>query len=279
MLTPNDVRAGDMINTADGTTFIVKDNKKGIRRQVQDLQTKDTGVAYVFDWYCRLSSKGGRTVLGTVGVHDTERITLPAKYREAADVIGRTIDVTCLPGPTPEPVKLGSLRHAWKGAIEIEAVDTDVSYQFPTDGAIMFDGGRLTKRDTARLLRRRQDRQCTLKSARDIWQANIDAATIDVIETDVPASKTWGANRPLQGMIVAGKVCADGTTFIVKDNKKGIRRRVQDLLIYVDASKYVLACKVGKVQRWKAAGKAAGMVGYNKAGKATVVIMPVVLNR
>jgi ABC-type polysaccharide/polyol phosphate transport system ATPase subunit len=36
---------------------------------------------------------------------------------------------------------------------------------------------------------------------------------------------------------------------------------------------------VGKVQRWKAAGKAAGMVGYNKAGKATVVIMPVVLNR
>lgn len=268
MLTPNDVRKGDMINTTDGTTFIVADNRKGIRREVIEQATKDRGIAYVFDWYCRLSPGTDCDPYPSTW-SGSERITLPPKYLESAEVIGRTIDVQAPPVVKPVPPVLGSLRDSWKGAIAVTdghvsdctaPVPTadDVSAIFPTDGTMMFDGGRLTKRDNARLLRRRQDRRTTLESARPIWNDNVASAVTRVYPTDGPMTSERNDGRPIQ-------------MFHSHDKR---------LCLYLDASRYKLASTVGKVENWKAPkAQGGGVVGYDKKGNATVIIMPVVLSR
>jgi len=58
---PNDVKRGELVNTADGTTFRVMDNKKGISRRVQDIGNKDSGVSYVgkvHNWKAKDATSG-----------------------------------------------------------------------------------------------------------------------------------------------------------------------------------------------------------------------------
>jgi len=241
VIVPNDVRKGDVINTSDGTTFRVVDNKKGISRQVQTLDKQDRGIAYVFDWYCRLS--------------DGEKITFPADYLRKAATIGRTISINAPPTTPvldPVPVKLGNLRDSWRGAIEISADSGDRTHQYPTDGLMIFDGSRINKGDVGRLLRRRQeDRSVTWESARRIWLDNVDNATSLVTETG--SADPGKDGRPVTMLHDTGRF----------------------LCVYVDASRFVLASKVGKVHSWRAADATSGIVGRDRDGQPTVVLMPI----
>jgi len=182
-----------------------------------------------------------------------------------AEAIGRTIDVNMPPtAPVldPVPVKLGGLRHAWDGAIQIYTefngkqtpvpAENDRTHQYPTDGLMIFDGSLINKGDVGRLLRRRQeDRSVTWESARRIWLDNIDNATSLVTET---------------GPADPGK---DGRSVtMLHDSGKF-------LCVYVDSSRYTLASKIGKVCSWKAKDATSGIVGRDKDGQPTVVLMPI----
>jgi hypothetical protein len=238
---PNDVKRGELVNTADGTTFRVMDDRKGIRRRVQDIGNKDNGVSYVFDWYCRLS--------------DGEKITFPADYVRKASAIGRTISINAPPTTPvldPVPVKPGNLRDSWRGAIEISADSGDRTHQYPTDGLMLFDGSRINKGDVSRLLRRRQtDRNATWEQVRRVWLDNIDGATSLITETGPAEPGKDG--RPVTMLHDTGKF----------------------LCVYVDASRFTLAKKVGKVCSWKAKDATSGIVGRDRDGHPTVVLMPI----
>ena len=252
MIVPNDVKRGDLINTSDGTTFVVNDNKKGIRRSVTEYVTKDRGISYVFDWYCRIEKT--YQPYGKNRLVSSERITMPADYLRKASIIGRTIDVNMPPtAPVldPVPVTLGGLRDSWRGAIEISADSGDRTHQYPTDGHMLFDGSRINKGDVSRLLRRRQiDRSVTWEGARRIWLDNIDNATSLITETG-PADPGKDG-RPVTMLHDTGRF----------------------LCVYVDASRYTLASKIGKVCSWKAADATSGIVGRDRDGQPTVVLMP-----
>lgn len=248
---PNDVRKGELVNTADGTTFRIMDDKRGIRRQVQTLDKSERASAYVFDWHCRLS--------------DGERITMPADYLKKASAIGRTISVNMPPDTPvldPVPVKLGALRDAWKGAIQIYTefngkqtpvpAENDRTHQYPTDGHMLFDGSLINKGDVGRLLRRRQeDRSVTWEGARRIWLDNVDNATSLVTETGPAEPGKDG--RPVTMLHDTGRF----------------------LCVYVDSSRFALASKVGKVCSWKAKDATSGIVGRDRDGQPTVVLMPI----
>jgi len=162
----------------------------------------------------------------------------------------------------PAPVKFGALRHAWKGAIQIYTefngkqpsvpAENDRTHQYPTDGLMIFDGSRINKGDVGRLLRRRQeDRSVTWESARRIWLDNVDNATSLVTETG--SADPGKDGRPVTMLHDTGRF----------------------LCVYVDASRFVLASRVGKVHSWRAADATSGIVGRDRDGQPTVVLMPI----
>ena len=76
MLTPNDIRKGDVVATRDGEVLTVVDNGRGIRRWV--TIDGDTGSAYVFDWHKRINPDG-----------TTDGISIPAAYLKKARTIAK----------------------------------------------------------------------------------------------------------------------------------------------------------------------------------------------
>jgi hypothetical protein len=256
VITPNDVRKGDVVSCSDGTIAHVLDDKKGIRRQVSI--EGDKGTVYVFDWYARISS-------ATATLVESERINMPGEYlkkqaRIEVDGIRTGADLE------PEPQKLGSLRDAWGGYITLFTpfggkqtpvpAENDVSGQYPTDASIMFDGERIRKTDLARLMKRPQygkpqdNRMVSIDSARDLWRAAIDATLTRITPTDGPIDGTQGRKVQL----------------LHSDDKH--------LCVTVDASRYHLACKVGRVETWQGVEPLRAIVGRDKSGYPTVILMP-----
>ena len=89
MLTPNDIRKGDVVATTDGDVLTVVDNGRGIRRRVtiDEGPTKlaiilgasgDTGSAYVFNWHKRVNPDG-----------TTDGIEIPSAYLKNARTLAK----------------------------------------------------------------------------------------------------------------------------------------------------------------------------------------------
>jgi len=78
MLTPNDIRKGDVVATTDGDVLTVVDNGRGIRRRVtiDERPTRLVGSAYVFNWYKRINPDG-----------TTDGIEIPSTYLKKAETI------------------------------------------------------------------------------------------------------------------------------------------------------------------------------------------------
>jgi len=76
MLTPNDIRKGDVVATRDGDVLTVVDNGRGIQRRI--TIDGDTGSAYVFNWHKRVNPDG-----------TADGIEIPSAYLKKARTIAK----------------------------------------------------------------------------------------------------------------------------------------------------------------------------------------------
>ena len=77
LIAPNDIKAGQLVLLADGDMVTVRDNKKGVSREIE-TENGGRGSAYVFDWEYARNSAG-----------EMCEIRLPASYLAKKDIIAR----------------------------------------------------------------------------------------------------------------------------------------------------------------------------------------------
>ena len=77
LLSPNDVKAGQLVLLAGGDIVTVRDNRKGVSREIE-TENGGRGSAYVFDWEYARNSAG-----------EMCEIKLPASYLSKKDIIAR----------------------------------------------------------------------------------------------------------------------------------------------------------------------------------------------
>ena len=74
-IAPNEVKSGQVVLLAGGDIVTVRDNKKGIAREIE-TDNGGRGSAYVFDWDCARNSAG-----------EMCEVKLPASYLAKKDII------------------------------------------------------------------------------------------------------------------------------------------------------------------------------------------------
>jgi len=79
LIAPNDIKSGQLVLLAGGDIVTVRDNRKGVSREIE-TENGGRGSAYVFDWEYARNSAG-----------EMCEIKLPASYLAKKNIIARRI--------------------------------------------------------------------------------------------------------------------------------------------------------------------------------------------
>ena len=244
MLTPNDIRKGDVVATTDGDVLTVVDNGRGIQRRI--TIDGDTGSAYVFNWHKRANLDG-----------TTDGIEIPSAYLKKAETIaGDGVRVSVPKKKQP----LATFR-SWKGQ---RPTDSDDAI---TDGNTMFSVSALTPSTLKRLSRVNKDYK-RLEKGHGLRPVPTD--TVNTIWTDAVVN----ARRPATIAETSDISTTDAIGQTVDDVPVSRLLLDNGESVHVDARKLALAQKLTKSEKIRARDSRHPIVGYID-DVPVYIIMPV----